>query len=175
VSAPPADHSTKQKPRGTKLLRVIGVFKLFKGVALTAAGLSLLKLIHVDIVDLAQRWANRLHIAPGNRYLQDFLDKLLSVSKKNLVVAAVALFVYSAMFLTEGIGLCLLKPWAEWMTVITTIGLIPLEVYEMFHRHEEGKGVSLPAITLLVNVVIAIYLVIHVWRRTHQHDAATSS
>jgi len=42
---------------------------------------------------------------------------LLSVSKKNLVVAAVALFVYSAMFLTEGIGLCLLKPWAEWMTV----------------------------------------------------------
>jgi len=40
---------------------------------------------------------------------------------------------------------------------------------------KKERAFSLPAITLLVNVVIAIYLVIHVWRRTHQHDAATSS
>lgn len=175
VSAPPVDHSTAQKPHGSKLLRLIGIFKLLKGAALFAGGLSLLHLVHVDVVEVAIKWARRLHIAPGNHYLEALLDKLLSVTRKQIQVLAGVLFAYSAMFLTEGTGLCLLKPWAEWMTVITTAGLIPLEIYEMVRRLDQDKSIALPVITLIVNVVIAIYLIVHVYRRTHQNRSTTSS
>ena len=39
-----------------------------------------------------------------------------------------------ALFLVEGVGLWLLKRWAEWLTVIITSSLVPIEIYEI-HRH----------------------------------------
>jgi uncharacterized membrane protein (DUF2068 family) len=148
------------------LLRLIGAFKLLKGLILITAGVSLLHLIHVDVVDLTLKWAHRLHIAPGNHYLQEFLDKLLAVTRKQVEVLAAVLFVYAAMFITEGVGLCLLKLWAEWMTVITTIGLIPFEVYELIHRFERWK-----LLTLLLNVAVAAYLIVRVARESRQEHA----
>jgi uncharacterized membrane protein (DUF2068 family) len=171
MSAPPVSRSAKPKIRGANLLRLIGAFKLIKGLTLIVGALSLLHLIHVDVVDLVVKWAHRLHIAPGNHYLQEFLDKLLSVTRKQYEVLASILFVYAAMFITEGIGLCLLKPWAEWMTVITTIGLIPFEIFELVHRLDEQKGVMLPAVTLAVNVVVAVYLIVRVWREGKERHA----
>jgi uncharacterized membrane protein (DUF2068 family) len=167
MSAPPVSRHRQRETHGTKLLRIIGVFKLLKGAALILGGLSVLHLLHVDLVDETLKWARRLHIAPGNRYLQAFLDKLLSVTRKQFQVLAAVLFAYSAMFITEGVGLCLLQFWAEWMTVITTIGLIPLEAYELIHRIREETHITLPALTLAINTVVAVYLIAHVWRRTH--------
>jgi len=168
MSAPSIAPSAEPKTRGANLLRLIGAFKLIKGLTLIAGALSLLHLIHVDVVDLVLKWARRLHIAPGNHYLQAFLDKMLSVTRKQLQVLAAILFVYAAMFITEGVGLWLLKTWAEWMTVITTIGLIPLEIYELIHRLDEQKGVKLPVLTLAVNVVVAAYLIARVWRESKE-------
>jgi uncharacterized membrane protein (DUF2068 family) len=176
MSAPSVARSAEPKVRGASLLRLIGAFKLIKGLTLVAGALSLLHLIHVDVVDLVIKWARRLHIAPGNRYLQEFLDKLLSVTRKQYEVLASILFVYATMFIIEGVGLCLLKHWAEWMTVITTIGLIPLEIYELVHRLDEQKGVMLPALTLAVNVAVAAYLIVRVRRESKErHSNLTPS
>jgi uncharacterized membrane protein (DUF2068 family) len=61
------------------------------------------------------------------------------------------------MFLVEGIGLLLLLHWAEWMTVITTSGLIPIEMYEIVHR-----PTWLKAFAMLINIALAVYLAVHV-------------
>ena len=37
--------------------------------------------------------------------------------------------IYAELFLTEGIGLWLEQRWAEWLTVIITSALIPIEIY----------------------------------------------
>ncbi len=58
------------------------------------------------------------------------------------------------MFLTEGVGLMLLKHWAEWMTVLTTAGLIPIEVFEIYRRFT-----SIRLTIFAINVAIAVYLV----------------
>ncbi|PYN77642.1 MAG: hypothetical protein DMD96_23070 [Candidatus Rokuibacteriota bacterium] len=60
---------------------------------------------------------------------------------------------YSALFLSEGIGLLLRKRWAEYFTVIVTGSLIPLELYEIARR---PTGVRV-AVSLL-NVSIVWYL-----------------
>ena len=48
------------------------------------------------------------------------------------------------------------RRWAEWLTTIITASLIPLEIWELFHRPGTGK-----AAVLIINCVIVGYLV---WR-----------
>jgi uncharacterized membrane protein (DUF2068 family) len=66
--------------------------------------------------------------------------------------------------LTEGVGLALRKRWAEYLTIISTASLLPLEVYEI------AKGAS-PAkiLVLLANIAIVVYLVIEVRRTRNIH------
>jgi uncharacterized membrane protein (DUF2068 family) len=59
--------------------------------------------------------------------------------------------------LTEGIGLLLRKRWAEYFTIITTGGLVPLEIYEIA-RHVTAAKI----VVLALNVAIVVYLVVRV-------------
>ena len=66
-------------------------------------------------------------------------------------------FIYSALLLVEGIGLCGKKRWAEFLTVGITASLLPFEFYELFD-HLSTIGM---AITLL-NVAILWYLIVQI-------------
>ena len=72
---------------------------------------------------------------------------------------------YAAVFAIEGIGLWMQKPWAEWLTVIITASLIPLEVWELVHRPSFGI-----AAVLVANSAIVAYLVWHVVRSRAKHQ-----
>jgi uncharacterized membrane protein (DUF2068 family) len=147
------------RPRGAALLRLIGAFKLLKGGLLIAAAISVFNLIHKDIADIIVEWSRRLHIAPGNRLVEHLVEKVLTVTQRQLFVVGIVLLVYAAMFTIEGVGLLLLKHWAEWMAVITTSGLIPFEIYEMVQHPSWLK-----ALAMVVNIAIAVYLFDHVRR-----------
>jgi uncharacterized membrane protein (DUF2068 family) len=62
-------------------------------------------------------------------------------------------FIYAGLFLTEGIGLWLVKRWAEWFTVIITGSLVPFEFYEIHHHPSLVK-----ALVLLINMAVVAYL-----------------
>jgi uncharacterized membrane protein (DUF2068 family) len=143
--------------RGAGLVRAIGLFKLVKAIFLIAAAISVFNLMHRDIGDVVLTWAHRFHIAPGNKLLERLLERVLTVTQRQLILGGVVLLAYAAMFLIEGIGLLLLLHWAEWMTVITTSGLIPIEMYEIIHR-----PTCLKALATLINIILAIYLAVHV-------------
>lgn len=59
------------------------------------------------------------------------------------------------MFLVEGVGLLLVKRWAEWLTVIVTTSFIPLEIWKLV-RHSSAPAI----VTLALNVAIAAYLAV---------------
>jgi uncharacterized membrane protein (DUF2068 family) len=59
--------------------------------------------------------------------------------------------------LTEGVGLLLRKRWAEYFTIITTAGLIPLELYELA-KHVTAAKIAI----LIINIAIVVYLVVRV-------------
>jgi uncharacterized membrane protein (DUF2068 family) len=157
IDSPPL-RAPSRRP-GAVLLRLIGGVKIFKGAALIAAAVSVFRLIHKNIADVILTWSHRLHIAPGNQHVERLVEKLLPVTTRQLVVLAIVLLMYSAMFLVEGVGLLMMMHWAEWMTVITTSGLIPFEIYEMIHKPSWFK-----AIALVLNVAIALYLAARVRR-----------
>jgi uncharacterized membrane protein (DUF2068 family) len=133
---------------------LIAAFKLLKGLALLAVAIGALKLLHQDVAAIADHWINAFKVDPHNRYILWLLAKLPLVNDRKLTELSVGTFIYSAVFLTEGIGLAFHKRWAEYFTIITTASFLPLELYEIIHRATIAKGVA-----LAINILVVIYLV----------------
>ncbi len=149
----PPDES-RQK-RSNAALVAIGVFKLVKSVLLFGLGIGLVYWRDQNLGEAASDWINRLWIA--RPYFDGLIAKLSSVDERILEEVAAGSFIYSALLLVEGIGLCRRKRWAEFMTVGITGSLLPVEFYELFH-HLTTVGV----IITLVNVAIVWYLVVQI-------------
>jgi len=143
--------------KGTSGLLWIALFKLFKATLLIAVGIGAHKLLHRDVAETVLYWVDILRVDPDNRFIHRLLARLFAVTPAQLRAASVGTFVYAALLLTEGLGLLLRKRWAEYFTIITTAGLIPLEVYEISRHVTLAKF-----LVLVVNVAIVIYLVAYV-------------
>ena len=122
-------------------------------------GIGTVKLLHHDTAETFNHWVNVLRVDPDNRFIHGLLSRLLSASPKQLKAMSAGTFVYAALLLTEGAGLLLRKRWAEYFTIITTAGLIPLEVYELA-KHPSTAKIAV----LIVNAAIVLYLVVRVKR-----------
>jgi uncharacterized membrane protein (DUF2068 family) len=143
-------------------LRIIAAFKLFKGLVLLAVGLGAVRLLHKDVAFEVERWADLFRVDPNNRYIHRLLERLSILDAKRLKELSVGTFFYSALLLTEGVGLLLGKRWAEYFTVIATSSFIPLEIYELTRRASPAR-----LVVLLLNLLVVVYLVVEL-RRDHQ-------
>jgi uncharacterized membrane protein (DUF2068 family) len=148
----PARAKAGRKTTATLLL--IALFKLIKGILLLAVGIGALKLLHRDVAQTVAHWVDILRVDPDNRIIHGLLTRVLSVTPAQLRAASAGTFVYSGLLLTEGLGLLFRKRWAEYFTIITTAGLIPIEVYEISKRVTTAK-----VAVLFINVAIVGYLV----------------
>jgi len=167
---PTGIQSTTGSDKSPGVLLAIALFKLTKGVLLIIAGIGALKLLHRDVAETVLHWIDILRVDPDNRIIHSLLTHVISVTPKQLAAASVGTFIYAALLLTEGTGLLLRKRWAEYFTIISTAGLIPLEVYEI-HRHLTAVKI----VVLLVNIAIVIYLIGRVWRIRREPGARIGS
>lgn len=142
------------KSTDTRLIRLIAVLKLSKAMLLIGVGVGALKLIHTDVSSLLEKWVTHFGLDPGSRHLGHLILAAANLTPNKIKDLAVGSFVYAALFLTEGVGLWLLKRWAEWFTVIITSSLIPVEVYEIF-RHPSLTKV----LVLMINIGVVGFLV----------------
>ncbi len=149
-----AYHVAHMASHNTRLIRLIGLFKLFKGILLIVVGVGALKMIHSDMTDVALRIVTKLGLDPGGRYVGKLLLGAANLTPDKIRDLGVGSFVYAALFLTEGIGLSMAKRWAEWFSVIITSSLVPFEIYEI-HRHPTLLKFG----ALLVNLAVVAYLV----------------
>jgi uncharacterized membrane protein (DUF2068 family) len=147
-------------PRG---LLVIAAFKLLKGLALLAVGITAPALLSKDVGPTVEHWANLFRVDPHNHYIHLLIEKLSLVDPQKLKEFRVGTLIYSAIFLTEGIGLALRKRWAEYLTIVTTGSFLPLEVYEIVRVATLAK-----ILLLLFNIAIVVYLVFEL-RRNPKH------
>ena len=145
------------KKHSSRGLWLIAAFKLFKGIALLAVAIGALKLLHKDVASEVEHWSNYLRVDPHNRYISKLLAKLGLLDDRRLKALSVGTFFYSALLITEGVGLALKRRWAEYLTIVSTASLLPLEVLEIARR------VSFARIALfLVNIAVVGYLIIEV-------------
>ena len=80
---------------------------------------------------------------------------------------------YTAVVLTEGIGLWMRRAWAEWLTLMVTSSLVPFELWELITR-PPGRRLALGA-TLVLNLLIVWYLARLLRNALAQHQAQDPS
>jgi uncharacterized membrane protein (DUF2068 family) len=146
-----------------RLIRLIAAFKLLKGGLLIALGVGAFKLLHKDMADVAEHWIEALRLDPANRFVDAALGRASNLSPRQIERLGLGSFIFAGLFLAEGVGLWLLKRWAEWLTVIETSLLIPMEIYEI-HRHPTFVRWGV----LAVNLAIVVYLIYRIRTRLVQ-------
>jgi uncharacterized membrane protein (DUF2068 family) len=151
------------------LVRLIALGKLFKAACLLVVGGFILHSMqqHSSVYDMLHDVINAMRIDEHNEFIHGLLEKSLGVKPRILPWLSAGTLFYSALYGTEGFGLLFDKGWAEWMTVISTAGFIPLEIFEIFHH---------PTITRLVifviNVLVLVYISMRLrWRHMAKHVA----
>ena len=114
----------------------------------------MLKLVHVNPAVQLNHWIAKLGMDPGSHFINHAVQKVTNIPPHRIKELGIGTFVYAGLFLTEGIGLWMLKRWAEWFTVVATGSLIPIEGYEIY-RHPS----AIKVLVLLINIAIVVYLV----------------
>jgi uncharacterized membrane protein (DUF2068 family) len=150
---------SRRERRSPVFLRLIAAERAIRGVLLIAAGAYLFGHLHSDLGKLADRWMRRVELDPNRHFLRRIVEHLHNVTTNEVRIFAFAAVGYGVLELVEGAGLWLDKLWAEYLTVIATSLLIPLELYELARKPSMWK-----AIGIAVNVLIVIYL----GRRLHR-------
>jgi uncharacterized membrane protein (DUF2068 family) len=143
------------KGRKDGLIRVIGIFKLIKALMLFAVAVGALALFDQHTREQLTRLIEHFNPDPKNHVVGYLSEHVFNVSPKKLIVVTTATCLYGVVFVIEGIGLLMLKRWAEYLTVITTLSFIPLEIYELTR-----KVSPLKIGTLVLNIAIAGYLIV---------------
>jgi uncharacterized membrane protein (DUF2068 family) len=134
-------------------LHLVALFEGVKGLLVLLVGFELLTLIHKDIHEAALHLVKHLHLNPASHYPRIFLDLAEHINDTRLWSMAIGAAIYSAVRMTEAVGLWMRKKWAEWFAVLTGGLYIPVEIYEVVHR------ITWPRISILiVNIGIVFYL-----------------
>jgi uncharacterized membrane protein (DUF2068 family) len=95
---------------------------------------------------------------PASAHQHGFLgeiQKAFSLSHGSLYALGGAAIGYAVLEAVEMVGLWNARRWAEYLTFLATILLLPIEIYEL-----TGRISALKIITLLINLGIAIYLLL---------------
>ena len=138
-------------------VRVIAVFKLVKCALFLCSALAIARILRLGVEDAVASWLAVVHIDPQSHWLHWLLNKASGISHDTFRLVAAGSFLYAAIYLIEGIGLWLDRPWAEWLTIVGSLCLVPLELYEIY-EHVTPIRIGI----LVVNVIIVAFLIHHV-------------
>src|SRR6059058_5492272 len=107
---------------------------MVRGVLLLAAGVYLLFHLKSDFGRLADHAIRAIELDPRRAFLHRIVAYLHHLHASELRIAALFALGYGALELVEGTGLWLDQLWAEYLTVIATALLLPLELYELVRK-----------------------------------------
>lgn len=112
-------------------LLAIAIFKMAKSAFFFCLGMGFVHFLHKDLGDEVLKLARILHRDPESKLVTLLLEKVDLVDAHRLKQLGIGTFAYSALALTEGIGLLLERTWAEFLTLAITVSFVPWEIYEM--------------------------------------------
>ena len=160
-----AEPKILQRPTRVRYLKLIAVFKILQGLLLLVLGFSLLFInSRASWLDAISDWASDELLLVHSRPVLYLLNKLQTVvANGNLRGPALLALFYSAVLVTEGIGVYLQKRWGEVLMIFATAALIPLEA-----RHLWNSPNFLAVLILVVNCFI-VWFLFRVLRRSPPH------
>src|ERR1041385_5243063 len=132
-------------------VKVIGIFKLVKGVLLMLLAAGAFRYLDPERRAALVRFVHRLNVDPGSKYFREVATQFAGLSPR-LPLILTGTICYGALFCLEGIGLLMQKRWGEWLCVVVTGSFLPLVLWEI-HKHTTVTK----AIVIALNIVILVY------------------
>ena len=125
---------------------------------LLGIGLGLFELVNRDVDEMAQKLTDRLNIDPENHYVRLFLENAANLQPNTLRHFGLLSLVYSAILLTEGVGLWLNRRWAKYLVIVSTGAFVPEEIYLCAHKFGWIKlcvlGLNIAILTYIIQLVL---------------------
>jgi uncharacterized membrane protein (DUF2068 family) len=135
-------------------LRGIAIFEALKGLAALAIAIWVLTLLHKDMVRVAERLLEALHIGLDRHFAQRILRAAGRITDKNLWMFISVIVVYTSVRFTEAAGLWLQKEWAEWFALLSGALYMPYEIFELL-RHATALKWGIFGTNLIIVVYMA--------------------
>lgn len=158
------------KTKNTLGLRVIAIMKLVSAALLLTLTFGIFHMLGSDVGRQLEHYIRRLHLDVDRKFITNLIAKASGVSASQLRSAGTVTLVYAVLYVIEGVGLLMEKHWAEYLTVIVTGALIPLEVYEVVRRTTATR-ISI----LLINLAIVGYLIYRLRADNRRQHALTKN
>ncbi len=144
----------------------IGVFKLLQALLFISLGIGAIRLLHKDLMDLAEHLILAMRFDPEGRFVNLFLDKVALIDPHRLKQISAVVFAIAALDIIEGTGLVLEKVWAEYVTLVLTASFLPWEFFEILRR-----TTWIRLVLLVINLAVVVYLLYYVRLRVRQRRA----
>lgn len=141
------------KPPTPVMVRLIAGLALFKALVFALSALGVLSLSHRDVEETLDSWLAAVHLDPDGERLHRLVAAIAGVPAAKLRLLSFGAFFYAALYLVEGAGLWFDKTWAEWLTVVGSSLLLPVELYEMIEHLT-----ALKTSVFVVNLGVVAYL-----------------
>lgn len=107
-----------------------------------------------DTLDALRAGVEHTSRGPSHDWLIDQLQRVADVSADTLWTLIVLSAAFATMEAVEAIGLWRGRRWAEYLTVVATAALLPLEIHELLTR-----PTALKVVMLVVNLAVLVWLV----------------
>lgn len=147
--------------RDRYVLRLIAVDRAVHVIVLTVLAVVLFTFarhdatLHRDYVNIMSDLSGTTPGEAQVRGVLGYFGKAFKYSPTRLIQLGLLVLAYAALEATEMVGLWLSKRWAEYLTMVATAALIPIEVYEISLNVSVFK-----VVTLAINVAILVYLLL---------------
>src|ERR1700681_2597077 len=136
-----------KKPAPT-LYVIIGI-KLLKGLLFAGLALAMYTLSDNDLPAELKNLLHHLRFNPERKFWADLAKQVGELTEVNLLWAAAGTLVYSLFSLVEAFGMMFRVSWACWLAIGESAFFIPIEIYELVHRHSQEPGRSGHPVTIL--------------------------
>lgn len=146
------------------MLALIAVERGCRGVLLAILGIYMLTRLHSDWGVTVRHIAQQLGLGPQQHLVAKLIEKAHGLDGARQLLFSLATLVYGIVEIVEGAGLWLKQRWAEWLTVIVTAALMPVELRELWISPSILKAGG-----LLLNTGVVAYLVVALRRSNRLH------
>ena len=148
------------KPHAPFTLRLIAGLALVKSVLFAVGCFGIFHLVSHDIDDTLTAWLSAIHLDPTGERLHKLIGSIAGTSLPQLKLIGFGTMFYAVLYAVEGVGLWFDRTWAEWLTVVGSSLLLPVELYEMFVHLT-----MLKTSVFVINAAVVWYLVVRLRRK----------
>ncbi|MEB3188528.1 MAG: DUF2127 domain-containing protein [bacterium] len=146
-------HDTVRTRLDTGVILIVA-FKAFLGLLYVAVGIGAFSLRDRNIEELLLQLVDTISLDRDSHLVESAFKLLPMVTPGLLRNIAIGTLAYGTIEFIQAFGLYYRQLWAEWLIIVFTILLVPVEIYEIVKHATPVKFV-----VLALNVVIVWYLV----------------